>query len=68
MKNVRKSFVVVGLIIILLRASLGIQFSQGIPIFLRENELTSLEKMEIPLENRVPKLVLKEKNTGFLPS
>jgi hypothetical protein len=41
-----------------LRASLGTPFSQGIPIFPRENELISLGKMKIPWENRVPKLAL----------
>jgi hypothetical protein len=33
------------------RASLGTPFFQEIPIFLRKNELISLEKMEIPWEN-----------------
>jgi hypothetical protein len=30
-----------------------------IPIFPRKNELNSLGKMKIPLENEVPKLALK---------
>jgi hypothetical protein len=40
-------------------ASLGTIFSQGIPIFPRENELISLGKMKIPWENGVPKLALR---------
>jgi hypothetical protein len=42
----------------LLRVSLGTTFSQGIPIFPRENELISLRKMKIPWENGVTKLAL----------
>jgi hypothetical protein len=38
---------------------LGTLFSQGIPIFPRENELISLGKIEIPWENGVLKLALK---------
>jgi hypothetical protein len=32
---------------------MGTPFSQNVHIFPRENELISLEKMEIPCENRV---------------
>jgi hypothetical protein len=41
------------------RASLGTLFSQGIPIFPRENELISLGKMKNPWDNGVTKLALK---------
>jgi hypothetical protein len=43
----------------LLRASLGTPFFQEISIFLWENELFSLGKMEIPWNNGVSKLALK---------
>jgi hypothetical protein len=38
------------------RASLATPFSQGIPVFPRENELTSLGKMKIPWKNGVAKV------------
>jgi hypothetical protein len=41
------------------RASLGTPFPQGILIFLREISSFSLEKIEIPWKNRVPKLALR---------
>jgi hypothetical protein len=41
-------------------ASLETLLYQGISIFPRENELISLVKMEIPWENKVPKLALIE--------
>jgi hypothetical protein len=41
------------------RASLGTPFSQRISIFPREISSFSLGKIEIPWENRVPKLDLK---------
>jgi hypothetical protein len=43
-----------------LRGSLGTSFSQGIPIFPRENKLIFFGKFKIPWENGVPKLALKE--------
>jgi hypothetical protein len=43
----------------ILRASLETLFFQGISIFIREDELISFGKMEIPWENKVSKLVLK---------
>jgi hypothetical protein len=55
-----------------LRASLGTPFFHGIFIFIRENELISLEKMKFPWKNVIPKLALLDKNpSGFgylLPS
>jgi hypothetical protein len=51
-KNIRKT----------LRTSLGTQFSHGIFIFPRENELISLGKIEISWENRIPKLALNVRN------
>jgi hypothetical protein len=41
------------------RASLGTSISHEISIFLWENELISLGKIEIPWEIRVPKLALR---------
>jgi hypothetical protein len=43
-----------------LRASLGTTFFQGISILSREISLFSHGKIEIPCENVVPKLALKE--------
>jgi hypothetical protein len=44
-----------------LRANLVTTFSHGISIFLREISSFLLGKIEIPCENVVPKLALKEK-------
>jgi hypothetical protein len=44
-----------------IRASLVAQFSQGILIFTRENELISLGKMKNPWDNMVPKIALRGK-------
>jgi hypothetical protein len=48
------------------RASFGTTFSHGISIFPWENKLISLDKMEIPWKNVVPKLALKGSLSGVI--
>jgi hypothetical protein len=50
----------------LLGLDLETPFSQGIPIFPRENELISLGKMKIHWENGVPKLTLSRLKNNII--